>query len=485
MHIENKYKSTLIVNNKFNHGTNPLQAILDTLPPEPEALSPSDTLNIFRQLCETSQKLSQTSASFNVFDHENFAILRQAIKVSLPYLKTNETFEVLKAIDSLSIFGNDEIFDVICSYLLNIVYNMSLNEIMVFDIVLASRQQNKMARELRRNLIDRFNVKASQMPVEFNFYVKLSRMLRFIERNRSHIIDEVYINMRNCAAKQQIDIFTASEAMDVIISLSNFDDQCEYFQAILDKSFNVWSSSNVNIGMIETVLTFLAKRKSTLTHDLFNDTRFIEKCARVAIDDDLKKCFSIQRYFNRLSFSSKQLIDHLLNHLNDDRIKDDFIYNSITVCVGCDIANYKPQQFDDILVPRLSSLNFHHQFDLRLNWPKFALRLHRLGTYHKPLVEAILEEKSHFESFGADNIEALEILQMENILNIPVGRSLLHLQNIAGVDSLRLLIRAENDAIIPLLVKMNIHSKHFVQFEESERDSFSSIQCDDNQCLYV
>lgn len=182
-------------------------------------------------------------------------------------------------------------------------------------------------------------------------------------------------------------------------------------------------------------------------------------------------------------FASKQLIDFLLENVKDPIVKENFIQNCISICIACDVANHRPPLFEDFLRPTLATMNFHQQLDLRLNWPKFALRLNNVGIYDKQLIQAILRERQHFKRIDhVSSIEELEILQMEKLVNASVRDSLPHLKMIFG-EKIRLLVQEDNDTIIPLLVKIDIHSKNFVPFGETEISSLSSIQCDDNQLL--
>lgn len=300
--LQTSFTSTSTYNVTKYDDENPLKRILDTLPPESDALSPTDTLNIFRNLSKTSRKLPQSPTKpFSVVDHQNFAVLRQAMKVSISYLRPNEKLDVLSAIQTLSVPVNDDVFNAVLSSLLENVYNMSLNDIMILDQVLISRQKNRLAMELHRNLVDRFNLKTSQLPIEFSYFMKTRRMLQFIERNRNEIIDEVFYNISKCAAKQQIDILAAYEAMDVIITLGSFGNRCEYFTPVLNKAFDVWCTTEITIHMVEMVLMLLIRRKSFLNYDLYKDPRLIETCAQVSIAyGDIEKCFSILKQLNTL-----------------------------------------------------------------------------------------------------------------------------------------------------------------------------------------
>lgn len=163
-------------------------------------------------------------------------------------------------------------------------------------------------------------------------------------------------------------------------------------------------------------------------------------------------------------------------------MQENFIRNCISICIACDLANHRPPLFEDFLRPTLATMNFHQQFDIRLNWPKFALRLNSVGIYHKPLIQAILRDRQHFKQIDVSSIEELEILQMEKLLNASLRCSLPDLKMIFG-ENIRLLVHEDNDTIIPLLVKIDIHSRKFVPFGETETNSLSSIQCDDNQLL--
>lgn len=282
-----------------------MKDILDTVPPESEALSPSDTLNIFRSLCETSKKLNhhQSSSSYNVTDHKNFTILCQALRVSMPYLEMHGKFDILNAlIKHLSVPADSEIFNAVLLSFHENLFIMSLNEIMILDRVLFSSPKSQIVDSLHRSVVDRFNLKSTSLKLEFNYFLKMRRMLRFIERNRYEINKEVFENMSNCAANQYIDILTANEAMDTIILLSNFGDRSEYVWPILDKAFDVWCNAEVTMQMVQITLKILVRR-NRYRNDVsrYKDSRFIETCARTTITNgDIEKCYLVLQYLNQL-----------------------------------------------------------------------------------------------------------------------------------------------------------------------------------------
>lgn len=132
----------------------------------------------------------------------------------------------------------------------------------------------------------------------------------------------------------------------------------------------------------------------------------------------LTKLLHIVYLFFIQEFTSKRLIDFLLAYLKEVKCHTNLMHECISICIACDIGNYRPPLFDDCLYPLLSTMNFHQQFDIRLNWPKFALRLYRFGIYHKPLVNEILKQKSHFQSIDADCFANLEAIQRVRSLSI-------------------------------------------------------------------
>lgn len=271
------------------------------MPPESDALSPNDTLNIIRNLSEASMKLSQLSTTYNVINHKNFQILREAIKISFPYLLQREKLDILDAIRALSVPIDDDISNAVLSSLLENVFKMSLDDIMILDQILIPWQENRLAAKLHRHIVDQFNVKCSQPSIKFNYFMKTRRILRFIERNRDQIIEEVFLNMEKCAKKNEIDILTTSEAFDVIIALSSFGDRTKYFWQILNKAFVIWSIGQPTFGMVEMLLQFLLRRRSLLSYSHFKNSRLIETCAQIAIESgDIEKCFIILRHLNRL-----------------------------------------------------------------------------------------------------------------------------------------------------------------------------------------
>lgn len=169
--------------------------------------------------------------------------------------------------------------------------------------------------------------------------------------------------------------------------------------------------------------------------------------------------------------------------MKEEKTRTHFVENCITICIACDIGNHRSTLFEDFLFPQLASMNFHQQFDMKLNWPKFALRLHRLGVCHKPLIDEILRRKSHFETTDAVSYAELEALQMEMLVNAEIRNILPDLKQNIGEDNVRLIVYAGNGVVIPLLVKIDIHSKEFVAFGDDETNSLNSIRCNENHCL--
>lgn len=168
--------------------------------------------------------------------------------------------------------------------------------------------------------------------------------------------------------------------------------------------------------------------------------------------------------------------------MKDTTVKENFVPNSVTICTACYVANYRPPIFEDNLFPALATMNFHQYLDQKLNWPKFALRLNNMGVYHKLLIQEILKQRQHFEPINESSFRELEILEMEKLINAPVCHFLPDLKAIFG-EHIRLLVNVDRGGTVPLLVKIDIHSKNFVSFVESEAYLLSSIQCGDNQCL--
>lgn len=182
-------------------------------------------------------------------------------------------------------------------------------------------------------------------------------------------------------------------------------------------------------------------------------------------------------------FTSKRLIDFLLEYLKEEKIHTNFVHNCVSICIACDIGNHRPPLFDNYLYPLLTKMNFHQQFDIRLNWPKFAFRLYRIGIYHKPLISEIFKQKSHFEAISNANCVAdLEGIYMEKLVNADIRNELSNLKRILDENELRLLVHADNGVVVPLLVKIDIHSKGFASFGDDETNSLNSIRCNDNQC---
>lgn len=185
--------------------------------------------------------------------------------------------------------------------------------------------------------------------------------------------------------------------------------------------------------------------------------------------------------FHFQEFTNKQLIDFLLNHLKENRRHKRFVHNCASIAIACDIGNYKPPLFHDFLLPLLGAMNFQQQFDFHLNWPKFALTLHNLGVHQQPLVNEIFKRRSQFET--CQGFELLECLEMERVLNVNNIQHLLPDMKHAIGKHMRLLACTDNGIFVPMLIKIDTHSKMLLPFVDDEVISIHSMPCHDNQLM--
>lgn len=181
--------------------------------------------------------------------------------------------------------------------------------------------------------------------------------------------------------------------------------------------------------------------------------------------------------FRFQGLTSKQLIDFLLEHMKDLRRDEHFIHNCATISIACDIGHHRPSLFYDILVPLLQSIDFHQQLDIHLNWPKFALILHNLGAHQQQLVNEILKRRSQFETY--DSFDALECHEMGQLTRANIQHLIADFKRAIG-KQMRLIVYTDDGAVVPLLVKIDIHSKKLMAFDD---DRFRSTQCNQHQCL--
>lgn len=154
------------------------------------------------------------------------------------------------------------------------------------------------------------------------------------------------------------------------------------------------------------------------------------------------------------------------------------MYNCATLAFACDIGDYKPRQFYEFLFPLLSSMNFHQQLDFNLDWPKLALTLLNLGIHHQPLITEILKRRSQFQRYYG--FEALECHEMEQMINVNVAHLMPDMRH--AIDRHVRFLACVDSSLVPMLVKIDIHSKVLLPFED-DNITINSISCPDNQLL--
>lgn len=170
----------------------------------------------------------------------------------------------------------------------------------------------------------------------------------------------------------------------------------------------------------------------------------------------------------------------MFDHLKDNQKHEHFVFNCASIAVACDIGNYKPPLFYGFLLPLLSVMNFHQQLDFHLNWPKLALTLLNLGVRHRPLINEILKRRVQFQTYyGFDSLECLE---MERMINVNVQHVLPDMKHAIG-KHMRLLVCADDSIVVPMLVKIDTHSKKLLPFEDDNISSINSMSCPDDQLL--
>lgn len=179
-------------------------------------------------------------------------------------------------------------------------------------------------------------------------------------------------------------------------------------------------------------------------------------------------------------FTSKQLIDFLLDDLKARQTHKRFVYNCVSISIACDIGDYRPPSFHSFFLPLLNKMNFHQQFDFHLNWPTFALTLCNLGIHHRPLINEILKRRSQFETYQGFDI--LECSEMERLLNVNVQHLLPDLKRAIG-KYMRLLVCTDIGHIVPMLVKIDSHSKKLLPFGDNKIITMNSKPYQDKQLL--
>lgn len=184
--------------------------------------------------------------------------------------------------------------------------------------------------------------------------------------------------------------------------------------------------------------------------------------------------------FHLQEFTSKHLIDFLLDHIKENRTHKRFVHSCVSISVACDIGNYKPPLFYDFLFPLLGAMNFQHQFDFHLNWPKFALTLHNLGIHNQPLINEILKRRSQFDTYHG--FDLLECLELERVLNVNMQYLLPDMKHAIG-KYMRLLVCTDHGIIVPMLIRIDIHSKKLLPFKNDKIISVNSKPVHDNELL--
>lgn len=457
-----------------------LENVMDSLPPEPGALSPGDTLNVFRSLNRILPNINQRN-SFKLAEHQNFPVLRQAVQSSLPYVKIGEIIDVFKVLRALNVPLEHDLTISILSNFRSHSYDMSLHEIMLLDSFLRMYgvKKTNLANALQRDLVSCFNLRTSRSRLNFSYFDHMRRMIRFINLNWRSVDVGVLVNISKNSTNQTIDISTAEEAMKILMELSRCPEKCKYYKAILEKAFAVWNSSEISIDMVEKLFQTLAVWRARVDKS-FNDEQFIDKCVQKAIEsNDIEKCFSILSNMNRLNFASYRFLEYLFDQLVEcNLLEENAIEKIIAISKGCDIASYMPNsQIRAILL----DIPFQDlvRADEKMNWPRFAVLLNNIGVYHQPLIDAILKDENqfHYDNTNLNNLKKLEALRAQGIRHDTLNNGLASdLRDIIGTHRLLESVRIDDNFAIQFLLKVNILTNSLTSFEKRDNMTLSHIE---------
>lgn len=122
-------------------------------------------------------------------------------------------------------------------------------------------------------------------------------------------------------------------------------------------------------------------------------------------------------------------------------------------------------------------MKVHQIYDRKLNWPRFARKLQKLGIYHKELIDEILQQE--IQCNDEESVADLEYLRAIN----GHQNSMVDLRKILVDDQMRLFVYGDCGSCTKLLFKIDVHLREFVSLGHVDLSGANANHCDENQYL--
>lgn len=248
----------------------------------------------------------------SVINHPMFDTLREATKILLPKLHSNEVTKIYIALIPSKCVMNDMLSEYVIEALIDKCTLLNFGQILVLDFLIrkyySKKEFNKSQNILLSKLQTMFLSKIDDALDGLDDLKKIMNILAYCENNAEIIPQKVVNTLTTALLLAEDDEFSVQHLFSIIIFLSNFGKLDEHVAKLLKKAVYLWCQSTVEPHNVINLFKTLAYKNATMDSDMFKNTDFIRCCVNIVIqNNDRNQLFTLQNSFNKVVSLNFQL----------------------------------------------------------------------------------------------------------------------------------------------------------------------------------
>uniref|UniRef100_A0A8D8YE83 RAP domain-containing protein n=1 Tax=Cacopsylla melanoneura TaxID=428564 RepID=A0A8D8YE83_9HEMI len=377
------------------------------------------TLNMLFQLEKSgNSRMSKSS----IVKSPEFQNLCKALVPKIHTFSTEDMISMLKCLTYFKVHAKSKIIQSTLQILASNVNDLSLQNIMFLDFLLADLQTSPLVEALKMSLPIVFQAQySSRVNKESN--ASLIDMLAFATRKQ--LSEDVTNQLLDTLVERNDIDYNERQAKSIVMSIVHCKKHKSVHGILLNRTL-LWISQQLamNRFKLDDVETLTARlvNKYVWVDDIFYNETFLNSVTDYLIDNehDFNECMLVLKKLARIHFVSKPLLEHMATkaYSNPSQLETIQAGASISYLSSLSDANYKPPHWEMIQAYFLH--NFENTFwandKLELPWMKIALEFASLDVFPSFLYEKIFQ--SHFlEKYVRENnvLDYYQLLQVYQV----------------------------------------------------------------------
>ncbi|KAL1461822.1 hypothetical protein WDU94_013692 [Cyamophila willieti] len=396
--------------------------IFESLKLHSSIMNPSHQFITLNMLFQLDKSGNSTMSKSTIVKSPEFQNLCKQLVIKIHTFSTEDIINMLKCLTYFNVHSKSKMVQSCLQILASNVNDLSLQNIVFLDFLLADLQSSPLVEALKISLPIVFQAQySSRVNKESN--ASLVEMLAFATRKQ--LSEDVTNQLLETLVERNDIEYNERQAKSIVMSIIHCKKLKSVHGILLNRTL-LWISQQIamNRFRLDDVETLTARliNKYVWVDDIFFNETFLNSVIEFLIDNDhdFNECMLVLKKLARIHFVSKPLLDHMAvkAYSNPAQLESIQAGASISYLTSLSDANYKPPHWEMMQAYFLH--NFENTFwandKLELPWLKIALEFASLDVFPSFLYEKIFQTHFLEKYVREDNVlDYYQLLQLHQV----------------------------------------------------------------------